>query len=168
MKLNSHRLTRLSSNLNQGFTMIELLVVTMIIGILSGVALPVFLAIINKAKSVEGMNNVRNLAQSQQNYYVGAGFFTDSLQELGSTLRTETDNYAYIIVSENNSLNGAVHVALSKKIGVKSYADVVYLKDGQPHHCTPVEIPLMYPPNSLSISLLLVNVISNPTRYCPR
>jgi len=166
MKVKNYLLTRLSSRFNQGYTLIELLVVIMIIGILSGIALPSFSALLNKSKSVEGLNNVRNLAQSQRNYYIEAGFFTDSPQQLGSTLPKETENYAHEILVDNNSLNGAVHIALSKKIGVKSYIDVVYIKNGEPWICAPVEVNLMYPLNSPSNLGVVVDVFSNPANYC--
>ena len=161
MKVKNYLLTRLSSRFNQGYTLIELLVVIMIIGILSGIALPSFSALLNKSKSVEAQTNLSYLVKSQEIYYKESGeTFTDSLEKLGFPSPRETENYYYAILSDNNY--GAVHVALSKKIGVKSYVNVMYLKNGEPKKCSTVEIPLMYPVNPIALGF----VLSNPANYC--
>ena len=161
MKVKTHHLTRLSSKFNQGYTLIELLVVIMIIGILSAIALPSFSALLNKSKSVEAQSNLNYLVKSQEIYYKESGeTFTDSLEKLGFPSPRETENYYYTILKDNNY--GAIHAALSKKIGVKSYVNVMYLKNGELEKCSTVPIPLMYPVNPIALSV----VLSNPTNYC--
>lgn len=47
--------------MKQGFTLVELLVVVMIIGILSSIAIPSYISSIEKARATEAMNVIKNM-----------------------------------------------------------------------------------------------------------
>ncbi len=67
----------------EGFSLIELLIVTAIIAFLSALAVPNFMKIVAKAKRAEAYMYLRTLAQAQKIYYAEHGSYTTNLSALG-------------------------------------------------------------------------------------
>ncbi|MGE0269536.1 MAG: type IV pilin protein [Candidatus Omnitrophota bacterium] len=59
----------------QGFTMVELLVVLVIIGILAAVATPIFLGNTQKAKASEAVATMSLIRQAQRDYFINNNSF---------------------------------------------------------------------------------------------
>lgn len=172
-------------NASHGFTLIELLVVIFIIGILSAIALPTFLRLINKAKESEATQYISYLNKHQTAQYLEGSGFTNSFGTLSFPQQqtpssaagifksvgfsvAETNNYLYGIKSatyNNNPL--AVQVALSKQLGVQSYLGIVYVKDNSVY-CGPVALPISLSSPVFQQLGILNNLISNPGNYCPQ
>jgi type IV pilus assembly protein PilA len=84
---------RFSRKQNSGFTLVELLVVIIIIGILATISLGTMFNFIKKAKQVEGITYVNTCQKKQLTYYAENNQFTDSLELLG--LPKESNNYMF-------------------------------------------------------------------------
>lgn len=110
----------------EGFTLIELLVVIIIIGILSAIALPSFLNQANKAKQSEGKQYISSINKGQQAYYVEQGSFGSSVDALGLGLKTQTNNYSYVVGSAAGGASSGAGLAPGIK-GLKTYAGGVGL-----------------------------------------
>jgi prepilin-type N-terminal cleavage/methylation domain-containing protein len=54
---------------NSGFTLVELMVVVIILGLLAAVAIPAFTRYIKRAKTAEAPNNIARIYQAQMTYY---------------------------------------------------------------------------------------------------
>ena len=70
---------------DQGFTLIELMIVVLIVAILVAIAIPTFLGQRKEAEDSAAKSNLRNALATEKAYYAGgAGAFTDDLDTLSS------------------------------------------------------------------------------------
>ena len=73
--------------IEKGFTLVELMIVIVIVGILSSVALPNFLSQSNKARATEGKMQVATILKQAGSLYVETGAITlDNCTEIDGTL----------------------------------------------------------------------------------
>ena len=93
------KLHRAMKDGDKGFTLIELLVVIIIIGILAGIAIPVFFAQRKKAVDKSVVSDVTNASLSLESYYS-----TNNAYPTTKALATATTNTDKIVTSTGNTL----------------------------------------------------------------
>lgn len=97
--------------MKKAFTLIELLVVVLIVGVLSGIALPQYKKSIAKARAAEALANIKTLAQAAEVSIMANGKMAATFEELGIDLpgtvgiyrvpgdRIITKNYYYTLAA---------------------------------------------------------------------
>ncbi len=94
----------------KGFTLLELLIVVLIIGILAGIALPQYQRAKEKTIMTEGIKLAKQIAEANQRYYLLYGEYANDIRDLdiefageiellGDTYRITTNNF---ILSSSN------------------------------------------------------------------
>lgn len=105
---------------DEGFTLIELVMVMVLIGILSALALPSFLNQGYKARQSEAKIFVGTANRAQQAYRVENTSFATDTTTLKIGLSTDTVNYTYIITSDTTT--ALVHANAKDPETLRSYA----------------------------------------------
>ena len=68
-----------------GFTLIEILIVVMVIGILSAIAIPKFQQAKGRARAAALKSDLRNLATAQEEYLIANQVYANNIAALGFT-----------------------------------------------------------------------------------
>ncbi len=89
----------------QGFTLIELMVVVLIIAILLAIAIPTFLGARNSANSRAAQSSLRNALTAEQTYWTNNQTFGDSASTPSITTIEPNLNWVTTALSSTNSPN---------------------------------------------------------------
>ena len=80
---------------NQAFTLVELLVVVLIIGILAAIAVPQYQKAVDKARAAEAITILKNITDAQEVYYLANGEYTDDLENLDIKLNLDGNYFTF-------------------------------------------------------------------------
>lgn len=117
------------NQLNQfakGFTLVELLVVVLIIGMIAAIALPQYRKAVEKARMTEGITMVEKIAEAQQRYYMVYGAFTQDINDLDLDIPGEDTLYdnnsnvpskqgKYFVFAASNATGNQYYIAVASK-----------------------------------------------------
>ncbi|MDI9604176.1 MAG: type II secretion system protein [Bacteroidota bacterium] len=109
--------TRFASKKMNAFSLPELLVVLVIIGILVLIALPNLMPLISKAKSVEAQQQLVFLHSLQQSYFFTHSKYSSSLDELGFEQQP--------LVTEDGTANYRIEIIEADEKGYRAQAVAV-------------------------------------------
>lgn len=82
---------------SKGFTLIELMIVVLILGILSSIAIPSYRDYVLRSKRVEAQSALLNFAAQQERYFSRTNAY-GSLNDVGMPASTENGLYALSVV----------------------------------------------------------------------
>ena len=101
-----------------GFTLLELLIVVIIVGILASVALPQFGNMVRRARMSEARNMLGAILTAEALYYNEQGVFTNVMARLLVDLPAESANehWGYAITAGDNTV-GPVGVTATGDVG---------------------------------------------------
>lgn len=74
-------------NKKKGFTLIELLIIVLIIGVLAGIALPLYLRAVEKSRTSEPLQTLSTIANAQQRYKLHDNTYATEAEKLDVTLK---------------------------------------------------------------------------------
>jgi prepilin-type N-terminal cleavage/methylation domain-containing protein len=90
---------------NRGFTLIELMVVIVIIGILAALAIPKFLGASSKAKATECKPVLKQIFTLEEAYAQEKDLYSKDLAQLGFDAPAGTSRFAYTVSSVTANTN---------------------------------------------------------------
>jgi len=111
---------------NKAFTLIEILVVVLIIGILAAIALPQYQIAVGKSKFATVKNMAKTIAEAEEAYYLANGNYTSNFANLDIT---NSSNLSCSIWSCKGCQKA---VACRIFLNDKELAYYIFLKNDQP------------------------------------
>ena len=107
MQMNKLKITSLP-NLPRGFTLVELMIVVVIVGILASVGYPSYQEYLRRAKRAEGRNMLVQIAAEQERYYSDNNEY-GTLANLGYTGTVTSETGTHTITVTNLTANGQAY-----------------------------------------------------------
>ncbi|MEG3860140.1 type IV pilin-like G/H family protein [Microcoleus sp. herbarium12] len=141
---------------------IEFFVVVIIIGILAQIALPSFLYCGNKAKHSEAKQYAGSMNRAQQAKYAEKGSFSNSVNDLGLGIKTQTTNYNYSTVATKNA---AFSYGVSRSNNLRSYVGAVFLVTVSPYN-EKTTVPILCEATSFGKIQLPNPIVQNDVPVC--
>lgn len=117
---------------DRGFTLIELVIVSVIIGVLSAIAIPGLLTQVGKSRETEALSQLGALSRSQQGFHFETQEFASSISVLGQNGLDNSNYYSFPDPSvASNTL--VKHQATSKvpyDVASRNFSIGVYFDSG--------------------------------------
>lgn len=119
---------------NAGFTLVELAVVVVIIGVLAAFAVPRFLASVERSKAAEAFNYLATVHSAQERYHARQGTYASDLAQL-DTVMVSPEYFSVgdiAVPSGADSLETGWELALTRAGAAAGYGayTVVFNQDG--------------------------------------
>ena len=117
-----------------GFTLVELAVVVVIIGVLAAFAVPRFLASVERSKAAEAFNYLATTHSAQERYHARQGTYASTIDDL-DTVMVEPEYFtvgAVAVPSSESSLETGWELTLTRAGAAAGYGayTVVFNQDG--------------------------------------
>jgi prepilin-type N-terminal cleavage/methylation domain-containing protein len=118
---------------HRGFTLVELAVVVVIIGVLAAFAVPRFLASVERSKAAEAFNYLSAVQAAQERYHARQGTYADDVAKLDIKL-TNPKYFSVGTVSAggSTSLEDSWSLTLTRKGASAGYGDytIIFTEQG--------------------------------------
>jgi type IV pilus assembly protein PilA len=118
---------------NEGFTLIELAVVVIIIGVLAAFAVPRFRNAVERSKAGESFNYLATTRAAQERYHARMGTYSDDMSKLDIKLSTPTYfSIGTIEAGKSGSLEDSWKLTLTRSGASAGYGayTVAFTEDG--------------------------------------
>jgi len=99
------------------------LTLELVVTLLAMIALPSFFAKFSKNKQAEGKQNIGALNRAQQAYFLENNRFANSIEESGTGIKTQTENYNYSIRATPKAV---FNYGVARNNNIKSYVGGVF------------------------------------------
>ena len=114
-----HAMTGVGSSRRQhGFTLMEVMIVVVIIGILSGVAFPAYKAYVDRAKRSEGKAFLMEIAARQERYYFDNNSYASDARNLGYSSKTPKSDENHYTLTDPIAVGGSGSITTSYKLQI--------------------------------------------------
>ena len=101
---------------NKGFSLIELMMVVVIVGILAAVALPTYQDYVIKARRADAFDGLMNLQSMQERYRASNSRYASTLSAVGYSGSTSYEGYYTLSIRSTSAVQyGVVATAVSGK-----------------------------------------------------
>ncbi|MBR4592559.1 MAG: prepilin-type N-terminal cleavage/methylation domain-containing protein [Elusimicrobiaceae bacterium] len=107
------------SNVKRGFTLVELLIVVLIVGILVSVALPLYQNAVDKSRWAKLLSPSRAIANAEEAVLMSNGAYTVNKEDLVVSLPNDSDLHYDLYTTENGDDGNLVRVTSDKLDNVR-------------------------------------------------
>src|SRR3989338_7695592 len=114
-------------NKNSGFNMIELVGVVMITGILSALAIPQYINIVERSRQTEALTNLATIRGAQTRYYLENAIYASNFTVLDIDNATTSTYFNYTVVANvTGILSNATRTSEKNPCGTTYYTISMY------------------------------------------
>ena len=110
--------------LKRGFTLLELLIVVIILGILAAIAMPQYITTLEKSRSAEAVTNVGSIRMSLDRYWYQESAVTTDLDLLDIDDPNDVTNKLYTYTVTDNGTDATTRkytVTATRTVGATTY-----------------------------------------------